>query len=1047
MRRSPKICAPNTAGVCPRPRLFARLEQGQTGQVTFLSAPAGAGKTTLVASFVEHQQRPMLWLTIDPDDTDPATFFTYFSRAVSAAKSRLTPPTYSPDYKDGLVAFARRYARQVFDKLPDDAVLVFDNLESVGEQSPIYDVIATFAKELEAAQHIVITSRLAPPSALSPLLVQGHMTVLGEADLRFSVDETQSLCDARAKEGAPSAEALTQWAQGWGAALVLGLENPHYVGASLPEDPTPQVVFDYFAAEVFSQLSGPEQMFLLSTSVFRRFTADIARRVCPDVAAADLLEQLVARNFFVVRLLEGKRARYAYHPLFRAFLARTCEQMLPWERYLDLHREAALALIDSGDFEPAIALLQTAEDWDTLDDLICAHAEQWLTQGWHNRVVSAATFPDGVDKSLELSFWRGTALLPTDPDAARAELVPALDGFIAAGDVERIYLCVAAVMESILYSWRSFSQLDHWMEMVELLLTKTRKPSFKTMGRIAGVMYSAQLFRRLGDDKAVRWEKEAKRFLMLARVLSPGDYILLVNSVLMHELFAGRLAKAKSLLDSVEGLRTSKRVDPIAQVAYYMMASGYAQFSGRWQDCVDAAEEGLRMAEECGVHFWDNILCAQGGSGALNLGRYDLAERYAEKLALGGPDDHFCRVFFEDIRTQLSLVAGDTHEAVAHARASVEHGRAFGSRYVEATMRVALAHTLSIDGQTDAAHAEMLRAEQDAVSCACPPLVARCALLEAEIAYARGYADVGDVALARGLAIAKECAVHTLPWWRPVQIAELCGRALSAGIEVEYVRELIAHQKLSAPAAYRPAWPAGVQIHCLGRFEVVIDGAPLRSKGKSQKRPLEMLAALIALGGHDVPEARLAEALWPDADGDQAQQSVKTTLHRLRKLIGPDVVRRHEGKLSLDEGVWVDALVARRAFESQSPADPPGPALLDALQLVQGPLLPDVEDVFMIGPRHQFQDAYCRSALFVARFWKDADPAAARVTLERAIERAPTNEGLYAGLIRLHQAAGRRAEAADVFRACAQALQTHFGETPSFDFDPEGSGSSPVAPA
>lgn len=102
-----------------------------------------------------------------------------------------------------------------------------------------------------------------------------------------------------------------------------------------------------------------------------------------------------------------------------------------------------------------------------------------------------------------------------------------------------------------------------------------------------------------------------------------------------------------------------------------------------------------------------------------------------------------------------------------------------------------------------------------------------------------------------------------------------------------------------------------VQTHqflAYGQFRLLRGGDPLTFAGKAQRRPLDLLRALIAYGGREVPEERITEALWPRIDGDSAHRSFTTTLHRLRKLLGEDrAVQLSEGKLTLDgRYVWVD---------------------------------------------------------------------------------------------------------------------------------------------
>jgi DNA-binding SARP family transcriptional activator len=147
--------------------------------------------------------------------------------------------------------------------------------------------------------------------------------------------------------------------------------------------------------------------------------------------------------------------------------------------------------------------------------------------------------------------------------------------------------------------------------------------------------------------------------------------------------------------------------------------------------------------------------------------------------------------------------------------------------------------------------------------------------------------------------------------WLPSVMAALCKRALEAGIEVEYVQNFIRSYNLfpEKPLFDIGEWPWPVKIHTLGRFELALDGNSVLFSGKVRRKPLQMLKALIALGGKQVNEEQLTDLLWPEADGDQAHSAFSTTLSRLRSFIGYDkAIEIHGGKASLNPRYcWVDA--------------------------------------------------------------------------------------------------------------------------------------------
>lgn len=153
-----------------------------------------------------------------------------------------------------------------------------------------------------------------------------------------------------------------------------------------------------------------------------------------------------------------------------------------------------------------------------------------------------------------------------------------------------------------------------------------------------------------------------------------------------------------------------------------------------------------------------------------------------------------------------------------------------------------------------------------------------------------------------------------LAWWGPKVMARLYARALEAGIELNYVRGIIRRIGLPPPDGDCGLWPWQLKVYTLGRFSILRDEAPIRFSGKAQRKPLELLMALIALGGRDVPAFEVADSLWPDAEGDAAYRSLITTLQRLRHLLeNPDAVVLSGNHLSVNRGIlWVDCWAFER---------------------------------------------------------------------------------------------------------------------------------------
>lgn len=144
-----------------------------------------------------------------------------------------------------------------------------------------------------------------------------------------------------------------------------------------------------------------------------------------------------------------------------------------------------------------------------------------------------------------------------------------------------------------------------------------------------------------------------------------------------------------------------------------------------------------------------------------------------------------------------------------------------------------------------------------------------------------------------------------------------------------------------------------IVIFTLGRFEVVLDGSPLRFKGRAPVRALELLSALIAAGGRGVSVASLSDSLWPEADGFDAYRAFTTTLHRLRRLLQcSEAVRLCAGRLTLDAQLCrVDLWEFERTLRAAR--DPE--ALRDALDLYHGPFMGDDPSPWCISMRARLE--------------------------------------------------------------------------------------------
>jgi DNA-binding SARP family transcriptional activator len=318
-------------------------------------------------------------------------------------------------------------------------------------------------------------------------------------------------------------------------------------------------------------------------------------------------------------------------------------------------------------------------------------------------------------------------------------------------------------------------------------------------------------------------------------------------------------------------------------------------------------------------------------------------------------------------------------------------------------------------------------------------------LLEARFSLQNGRRDAGLRSLAGALAIGKQQGFWTTYWWRSSVMARLCVAALEAGIEVPYVQELVRRRGLAPdnPPIQIADWPWAVKVFALGGFSVRKGDEPLQLSGKTQRKPIDLLKVLIASGGQDVSNERISDILWPDSDADAAARAFDTTLHRLRKLIGPEALVLRGGRLSLDaRQCWVDAwalegyladLEAKLTNGRANFRDEEISSLAEkGFALYRGPFLgEDATDSWAVSMRDRLRSKFIRFASSLGRRCEASEVwEKAVLYYQRGLEADPLAEDLHRRLMVCYKRLGRPAEAMAAYQRCQTALSA-FGLHPS----------------
>lgn len=1050
----PKITPPKPANIFRRQRLFALLDTARRDhRVIWISAPAGSGKTSLAASYIAARKLPVLWYQVDVGDGDVASFFHYLSLAAACAAPRHCRPLPVPtaEYFSDLPTFARNYFRQLYARLPPACVIVFDNYQEVAENSVLHDVMHIAMAEATRSINLFVLGRFEPPPALARLRLCRQAACLDWAAMQLTADETAGISALRAADRTLSRDTLATLharTQGWVAGLVLLLERSRG-GVVIDAAAAPvgqRLLFDYFAAELFARADPGMQLFLLQTALFPKVSVAAAGALTGMAGAQEILDDLTRRNFFTVRHAGPGDDAYEYHPLFRDFLCVEAGRRYPPEQLCALRARAAVLLEANGEIEAAAELWRDARDWDALASHILKHAPAFAAQARFATPESwlRALPEEVVERTPWLRYWLGVCRMPYDPLEARSHFARAYAAFRDTRDVAGLYSAWVGAVDTFFYLWNDFTQLDFWID--ELLALRARQPAelpAPIEARVAYGMFTALLWRQPHNPAIVEWSGRAAALMRLA---DPTYHAMAGNNLyLYYSWWRGEPVKAGGYIERLKPLGCAADIAPLARLMWHVMEASHCGFSNRVPECKRIVADGLALARETGVRLLDFLLHAQAVYGSLFAG--DAAEGYghlAQMVKAMNPLSRLDAAHYHYQSIWVALVSGDSAAAQRHVSPALEHAVACGAPHARAFVELTEAMLKIMSGDLHAARPLLDAARVWGRGVGNGYVEHHCLLAEAYLHLRAGEPDRVQACLRPALALGAAKGYISPPWigWLRGILAELYAFALTHDIESDYVRAVVRARRLvpENPAALSDNWPFPIKLYILGRFSLLIDDAPLPLSTKAQKKPIELLKALVALGGRDVRDSALAEALWPAADGDLAAQALDTTVHRLRKLLGEDAIVRRDGCIALDaRRVWVDAWAFERelamaddACRSNDARSAHG-ALERLLRLYRGEFLPgETDPPAVLSVRERLRAKFLRHLDAIGQcLSRGGRYEEAIVSYQKGLEMDPAAEGFYRGLLRCYLDLGRRAEALAVYRRCRDALARHLGAAPS----------------
>ncbi len=412
---------PLTQPIVDRARLTGMLERAiDRIKLVTVSAPAGYGKTTLLADWARASQWPVAWLSLGKDDDD----FEFLFRALVSAWEQVQPDVANsglgllagaatPDHDALLTAFINEGL-----SLPGHTVFVLDDYQHIHHPS-IHDALANLLDHVPPTLHFVVASRGEPPLPLARYRARQELLEIGPDVLQFLPEESDDLLNGllRLDLAAGEITQLQNQTEGWITALhlaALTLRNRPNAASRFRVTGQQRHIADYLAQEVLAGLTSDVRQFLLQTSILDELSADLCNVVTGRDDGQEMLEQLERDGLFLTPL-DDRREWYRYHPLFASYVQQMNTRSVATGDSFMLHRRAGNWYLDHDLPEPAFRHILAAQDAELMIELFEQYAYAKISSGevrtvqrWFDALPS-----EWLEQQPDFGFYRMMLLLIT----------------------------------------------------------------------------------------------------------------------------------------------------------------------------------------------------------------------------------------------------------------------------------------------------------------------------------------------------------------------------------------------------------------------------------------------------------------------------------------------------------------------------------------------------------------------------------------------------------------------------------------------------------
>ncbi len=1062
---------------------MARLETRPAPKVVLLLGQAAQGKTTLAAAYIDTVDSPVAWIDLDRAAADPANLYYLLVRALDHADLLREPdrflekPVLALGPGEGAARWQARL-QALFVGWQAEGLLVIDGLEHLPRASASFDLLQTLLDHQPIGLRLLLLSRREPRLKFQQLSVRRQALVIPNAELAFTPTEIETFFKQVLSMVLRPAEVrrLEAMTGGWVGGLVLLSAVLARIPADrrsryLVEEAPAQLSGDalrFFSETVFTAQPEAIQTFLLRSAVLDGLSVADASRLCDVGNAQPFIEELMQRHLFIQAFeQEDGRRLYRYNHLFHAFLrVRLAEQTAP-EEVNALEERAGDLYWEHGATENAIAhylragrQAKAAAGVKKIGLDLFIRGRQTDLAAWLERLTDRS-----VNQDPWLRLLRVLSRRIHGGHHNQEDLAIALNQFRAERDRRGELLALAFLIESGVFLGTDVARQMQWMDAAESLMAEMKGTLHYLFARTM-LWLQVGIGRIVGGYDVERGCAACRKAVLLAEQM--GDDALRLNAMVglaLGEIYRGDFDAAKKALSAAADSDHCSTY-PEYRILDRLVRIELAIQKGAHQDAGQRLEHLKEEIESFGLIFLYPVyldLC-----GWLAIGRKDARQALQFGYQLGDVAALAANPIYEGLALRMMALANYhlAHHDLAHRQVTMASRRwqqSASQELYKAQSDLIFGLTLRRKGDGKTARTVLNRLLRQAwVRRGQPNLLAEAHLAMALVHHDAAKRDAAAAHLRAAWTLLTDGERSAFLFLSGADVGELdrllkadsSGESHSAATAVEAAAEAPAMGTPTPTGAAPIAVAAGEQtiplmnIHTFGGLSVTIAGrGPILDRQWGGRLPKLLLKAVIVHGLRDIPKEILTESLWPEADPTAAGRNFKVTLHRLRKVLEPDLERGvrsaylhlHEGRISLDPDHcrvdvprFLDAAKKIRTGGTRLEVD----ALLGlcgrARRLYRGDFLPEEPYApWAEMKRLALRDTYLQVTETEARLliqqgqFKDAADGFAEL-----LQRDPCLEAAAQALMELYARLGRRGDALRVYQAFADALMQQLGALP-----------------